>query len=337
MRPTDPLHATPPPAPARADDAAVRRAAAAWFARMADGEATDRDRACLDNWLREDPRHAYEYGALRAIWDAAGQMPSARLRALADAPLRPSPLSPARRRGLGLALASVVGGVSVLAWLGRREEVVTVATSLGERRQITLPDGSLADLDSGTRLEARFSQGRREIHLAGGEAVFDVRHDAARPFTVAAGLGTVTVTGTRFAVRRDVDRVRVVVITGAVRVAGHAAAHVVALAPGQAVSIDAQGTPGGVAAVDPQQALAWRAGQIVFRDTALADAAREVSRYRSAPIVLAGDAGLAGLRLTSVFRTDDPEVFLTALPHILPVRVRHQLDGVARIEARTGF
>jgi transmembrane sensor len=53
-----------------------------------------------------------------------------------------------------------------------------------------------------------------------GEAYFDVPHDAARPFAVAAGPAVVHDLGTAFAVRRDDDgRVAVAVTQGAVRLA----------------------------------------------------------------------------------------------------------------------
>ncbi|MNV71946.1 fec operon regulator FecR [compost metagenome] len=160
--------------------------------------------------------------------------------------------------------------------------------------------------------------------------------DAGRPFVVDAGLGTATVTGTRFNVRRDAQELRVLVEAGSVRVAGRQddTASAVSVTAGQAARVTASGKVEPPQTASVASALAWRAGQIVFSDTDLASAVREVSRYRAQAVVLGDGKGLAELRLTSVFRIDDTDAFLTALPHILPVTVRKLPDGRAEVVAR---
>ena len=96
--------------------------------------------------------------------------------------------------------------------------------------------------------------------------------------------------------------------------------------------IGAAGQADGVEPVDLAATLAWRGGQIRFSNTDLASAAQEVSRYRQHPVVLA--PGIEHLTVTSVFQTRDTDAFLTALPHILPVRVRQLPDGRSEIAPR---
>lgn len=67
-------------------------------------------------------------------------------------------------------------------------------------------------------MTVRYRAGQRIVALLEGEAMFEVTHDAARPFMVDAGIGTVTVTGTRFDVRRDESMVEVAVESGSVDV-----------------------------------------------------------------------------------------------------------------------
>ena len=50
--------------------------------------------------------------------------------------------------------------------------------------------------------------------------LFAVRPDSARPFTIDAGSGKITVVGTRFNVRRDDDEVTVSVSQGIVEISG---------------------------------------------------------------------------------------------------------------------
>lgn len=316
---------------------ALRAEAAKWFARTRSGELDAAGQAELQAWLAADPRHAYEYRVLESIWQAASEVPADRLRALAQPRRRAS--SSGRRQVLALSVTALAVAAGVLFWQQYQPASVQTAeyrTAPGERRVVALPDGSSAELNSRTHLKVRFDAAARQVELLEGEALFAVDKDTGRPFVVDAGLGTATVTGTRFDVRRDAEEVRVMVESGSVRVAGRQdePGRAVSVTPGLGARVGAQGK------VEPPQtapvasALAWRAGQIVFSDADLASAVREVSRYRAQPIVLADSKGLADLRLTSVFRIDDTDAFLTALPHILPVTVRKLPDGRAEVVAR---
>ncbi|KGD96781.1 iron dicitrate transport regulator FecR [Achromobacter sp. RTa] len=320
----------PPQAPETSADP-VRNEAARRFARMHSGEWDAASQAEHDAWLAADPRHAAEYRMLESIWQAAGAVPEERLRALAEEPCRTA--RPARRQAVGLGLCVLAAAIGAGLWL-RADPAVEYRTAAGERRSLTLPDGSTAELNSRSRIEVRFDGARRLVLLQEGEALFSVQKDSARPFVVDAGLGSASVTGTRFDVRRDADQVRIVVESGSVEVAGARDQATVPVTAGNAVRIDASGHAGQVRAYPAASALAWRKGQIVFTDTDLASAVREVSRYRQDAITLAPRQGLETLRLTSVFQTTDTDAFLTALPHILPVAVRRLPDGRAEIVGR---
>lgn len=321
-----------PPLPASAANAdPVRNEAARWFTRANSGAWDAAAQAERDAWLAADPRHAAEYRMLESIWQAADTIPEARLRALAEPPRRAA--RPARRQAWGLGLCALAAAVAIGIWQ-RGDPATEYRTAAGERRNVTLPDGSTAELNSGSQLQVRFDGARRLVFLQQGEALFAVEKDVNRPFVVDAGLGSAKVTGTRFDVRRDADQVRVVVESGSVEVTGVKDSAAVPVTAGNAVRIDAGGRAGQAQAYPVPAALAWRQGQIVFTDTDLASAVRDVSRYRQHPIILAPGQGLENLRLTSVFQTSDTDSFLTALPHILPVAVRRLADGQVEIVAR---
>lgn len=304
----------------------VRQQAARWFARTRSGDITAAETAERDAWLAADARHAYEFQMLQSIWTCAGEMPAGRLRALAEPPAR---RVDARRRQALLVLTALVAGAGAWAWQRGDTEY---RTAVGERRTVSLPDGSTAELNSDSHLRLSFDGAARRVVLLAGEAMFSVQKDSNRPFVVDSGLATVTVTGTRFDVLRDAG-VQVVVEEGSVAVAGKAGEAAVMLAAGQMVVVDAQGRSGQVMAARLDSLLAWRKGQIVFSNTALAAAAHEVSRYRQQAIVLAPGQGLEALRLSSVFQTADTDAFLTALPHILPVKVAKLADGRSEIRS----
>ena len=245
--------------------------------------------------------------------------------------------APRRRKflvgaGATLALALAVAGGVMLMMPG--DKMVELATGIGERKQLQLPDGSLLELNTRSQVRVRLGKAQRQVELVAGQVMFTVAHDSQRPFVVDVGRGSVTVTGTRFEVRRDDSGADVVVESGSVRVDGASGptGATAALTAGQRVALDTQGRLGPVTAADVDAVLAWRNGKLVFSNAALADVAREVSRYRPMPIVV--DAASARMRLTGMFNTADPDSLLAALPQLLPVAVRRLPDGTAQVSAR---
>lgn len=189
------------------------------------------------------------------------------------------------------------------------------------------------DLNSRSIVAVHYEKGRRGVELKRGEALFSVEHDSARPFVVAAGAGQVTVTGTRFDVRRDEDQTRVVVEAGTVKVRGRTPDSVVTLTAGLGTHVDSQGLVAAAYAVNTEALTAWRANKLVFNNASLSEVAREVSRYREQPLRVSTPA-VGNLRLTSVFKANDTDALLKALPHILPVAVRTLPDGSQEIISR---
>ncbi|WLG99418.1 FecR family protein [Pseudomonas beijingensis] len=314
----------------------VRDAAAQWFVRLQAPAMSVEERQGFEAWLDEHPNHRDEIQLLQGIWSATDLLPKDRLRALCEPPAERPKRRPLLRYAVAAGLLAVAVGLGLFSGLSSSTDYSgEFATALGERRHIALPDGSVIDLNSRSRVRIQFAHRQRRVELAEGEALFTVEHDAGRPFTVDAGNGQVTVTGTRFDVRRDADKTRVAVAQGSVKVRGRGApkAPFVSLTPGLGTQIDAQGNVAAPYAINADALTAWRNGKLVFNDAPLSEVAEEVSRYRLQPLRV-GSAAVGKLRLTSVFRADDPEALLKALPNILPVAVRSLDDGSQEIIAR---
>ena len=127
------------------------------------------------------------------------------------------------RRIAPLALVVIVG-IGGLLW----QLPVRVSAPPGEHRVVVLPDGSTAQLNSGTTLTYRrsfsilpFVQARRRVVQLHGEAFFHVQRAATRPFVVETFNARIAVLGTRFNVRADehMHQTHVTLVTGRVRVA----------------------------------------------------------------------------------------------------------------------
>ncbi|MBV4487559.1 FecR family protein [Pseudomonas sp. SWRI153] len=311
----------------------VRDEAAAWFVRLQEPAIGAGEQQRFDAWINEHPQHREEFEVLQGLWAAADLLPAPRLEALAQNPPPRRERRPLLRYAVAASILAVALGFGLFSGLNHPQGYsAEFATAPGERKHIALPDGSVIDLNSRSRLQVHYETDRRVIELSAGEAMFSVEHDASRPFVVEAGSGKVTVTGTRFDVRRDVMQTRVAVEQGTVKVQGREAPddEFISLTAGLGTSIDTHGKVLPAYAVNPAELTAWRNGKLVFNNASLSEVVAEVSRYRDKPLTVS-QPGVASLRLTSVFRTDDTDALLKALPSILPVAVRTLADGSQEI------
>ncbi|MDN5216807.1 FecR domain-containing protein [Fulvivirgaceae bacterium BMA12] len=94
-----------------------------------------------------------------------------------------------------------------------------VATSKGQKSEISLADGSTVFLNHSSSLKypRSFGEESREIKLK-GEAFFDVQKNPALPFIIHTGNTSISVLGTSFNVfsRKDRQTIEVTVVTGKV-------------------------------------------------------------------------------------------------------------------------
>ncbi|AEO76019.1 TPA: FecR family protein [Pseudomonas aeruginosa] len=246
-------------------------------------------------------------------------------------PSRPKSRKASKAAGVALLLALAIGA---LAWLDPAYKRERFATAIGERRDVTLADGSQLLLDSGSQIEVSWHPLSRRVALRAGQVLFEVSPARYRPFVVSAGSTDIRVLGTRFNVRRLDDDVRVTLERGRVEVGTSATAQApVVLLPGQQVdAIGGQLMP--LAKVDAATAMAWKDDRLVFERTPLGEAVALLRHYRKAPILL-DDPSLASLRLTGVFAAHNADRLLDLLPSILPVAVSRQEDGSVEIQRKS--
>ncbi|GAA4321239.1 FecR family protein [Mucilaginibacter gynuensis] len=113
-----------------------------------------------------------------------------------------------------------------------------VSTAAGVKKQVTLPDGSLIQLNSSSVVEfpQQFGKASREIKLK-GEAFFTVVHKPEHPFIVHTRHLNIQVLGTSYNIRayNDDTNTEIAVATGKVGVSGNAQKNnnVFLLTPGQ--------------------------------------------------------------------------------------------------------
>ena len=195
-----------------------------------------------------------------------------------------------RRRGrLRWSLAGLMAAVVVGVVLWRQP--VTIHAPSGATVAVTLPDGSRAELNSGSVLayQRRLFGWTRTLRLD-GEVFFEVVH-ADGPFVVETFNAAVAVLGTRFNVRAwpGDDRPETVVVlqSGAVQLVSRAMRErPVRLESGQMSRLPI----GAVQPSEPQdvsvdRVLAWRSGGLAFNNQPLGVILAEVERRFDVEIV----------------------------------------------------
>lgn len=326
-----------------------------WHVRIMSGAMPRREIAVFESWLRQSPDNAKAYARLADLWDGMAPLAETDLvrAALQTAPTEQQGDS-RRRRAFALslprfpmagvaatALAVFVGAMAVITIQLPRDGREVYRTAVGEQKLIELADGSAIMLNTASTVAVGFSENERLVTLVNGQANFKVAKDAARPFIVATGEGTVRAIGTEFDIFKSSDRMTVTLIEGKVEVASALDLQLAApantaesaevpsiiarteLVAGEQVAIVGAGDLSPVVEVDIGRVAAWREGKVSFRDTPLAEAVEEMNRYSDKKITLA-DPALSDLRVSGVFRVQNSGHFVRAV------------EALFDLEAQTG-
>lgn len=308
----------------------IAEEATRWFVRMGNPLIAEEERRAFRDWVSADPAHEDAMREVEGLWLDLG--PSA-MRLAAEGEhyaAEPVPAAAPRRASRVFGIAAFAG-IALFVFVGGAlwrdaglidRALADYATSPGERREIALPDGSLVHLDGDTALSFAVDRGTRTLDLARGRIWLEVAEDASRPFIVAAGQVATRVLGTSFSVDRAANEVavehgRVEVLSGSDRVV---------LRDGEMTALRDEEL------AQPRQAaaegvFAWRRGLIVLDAAPLATVADELERATAGRIVIV-DPAVRRLRLSGVFRTDDPAAIVEAMRSGLGLRTA-SIPGVA--------
>lgn len=349
------------------EDDPIEAAAAAWLAEREDGFSSAQARE-FEQWRRLDPRHAAAVERLEQTCALLERLPlvRARLPLAEETPFPVAETSPATNRRwqqprwIG-GWAAAAAAICLLGWWiwPASVSVTRYSTVAGAYERVTLPDGSIVELNANSAVEVRFTAEKRCITLAAGEAHFSVTHDTLRPFIVQAGAISVRAVGTAFNVRMAAAEVEVFVTEGKVAVgetADHAAnsASEARQRERPAVRVRAElgvnerllipSAPSGLAPVSLaipvvekiapdviRQALSWQERKLVFVETPLHKVAEQFNRRNRLQLVIA-DPALAERPVGGTFAADNVETFVRLLENSGDITVERR--GEWEIELR---
>ncbi|MFJ4144736.1 FecR domain-containing protein [Pseudomonas sp. NPDC089734] len=301
-------------------DRKIASQAASWFVRLQATTATEQDHEACAQWRRSHSDHERAWQLAARFNEQLHTIPPSLGRSTL---YRPTPMS---RRTAVKALTSLVllGSLGIAA--SRTSTVASltadISTRTGERRKVTLVDGTEVHLNTDTALDIRYTDTARTLVLRKGEVFIQTAKDdprLARPFMLESARGFFQPLGTRFSVRQFDDHDQLKVIEGTVAATPRETpAHRTEIQAGQQADMTGQRVtplPGSPSTID------WVEGVLRVDRMRLADFVNELGRYRQGWTRCEPD--VADLRISGAFQLQDIDSVLAAVAMTLPVRVRY--------------
>lgn len=305
--------------------------AAHWLVVLDEPRVSRQDIDAFQAWLAADETHKRAYDAVSATADKIDAVLATEPVAHEIGHRRPRvPVRPIAIAALSAAAALALFVISPLSPLGDEAGAV-YATAPEQERLLRLSDGTTIEMAPGARLRASLEGDERRVRFEEGVALFNVAHDASRPFVVTTRFGDIRVLGTSFVVRLGPDGAITTVLSGRVE-----ARREMLFSPDNSVaaSADQEIELGGGAPIVSVLArdaldrrLVWRERMVALDGQSLREAAAEVTRFSGVRFAFA-DTATAQVRLAGYVAGDDVEAFLGLLENNVGVSADRRADGV---------
>lgn len=233
-----------------------------------------------------------------------------------EAPVIPlPPVAPARRLwwvAAAVIVLAITAGITLMLRNTDKQAPQTIAqndpavTVYSGKQYIHLPDGSavLLNDNSELRYEPGFGTEAREVFLA-GEAYFDIKHDATKPFRVHTGKVITTVLGTAFNVKAwpDAGEVKVTVDRGKVQVGDGTHAYGT-ITRDQQIAVNTSTYVFEQTSVKAQAATEWKSAYLIFEDVSLEVAAAMIEEKYKVAVTFDNDK-LKACRVSATFLNNE--------------------------------
>lgn len=327
------------------NNSSVVREAEAWLVRLRGDEAADDPalRAEFERWLAASPDHREAHEKVSRRFSKYEKMKNLDGYGSGGAEER---LGSTRNYWLPLSAAAAAAIAAVLFYVSGSDPVTKnddsqpkmasvqfepLETMRGEIRSFKLDDGSVATLDTGSKIEVAMTSDARRLRLSQGKARLEVANDA-RPFTVEAGSGEIVTTMAKFDVGyQDGETVTVQLINGDAEIrpaAKFASFNYPAkrLAVGSMLSFGKDDFKVSQVASDANREE-WPTGWVEYRSIRLDDLVAQVNAYAGKPIKI-DDASIAGLKISGRFKIDDADGFVSRICQLFDLSARSDGSGI---------
>lgn len=199
------------------------------IAKFFEGQCTDDEVRKIEEWRKESIDNEKTFNRLKTIWDETGSIrPQTEVQETEAAWQKlktkiQKPQAAPKWKTLSYMLPRAAAAVLIFAsmvifYLTQKDQttvavkMIEISTQKGEKRQLSLADGSTIWLnaESSVKYPESFSGATRDIYLD-GEAYFDVETNPDKPFKVHTEELVTTVLGTQFNVLAYPERENIIV------------------------------------------------------------------------------------------------------------------------------
>jgi transmembrane sensor len=302
---------------ATAPNRQVFEAAASWYVQFQAEPPTLADQKAWQLWIDSDPAHLAAWNQIEQLQRHLGSLPP---------DLKRRALNTGQQRRQVLKLLLLAAGVGFVGWNVQQHTSLgnvwaDYKTGVGQRRNITLADGSQIQLNTDTAIDVSFDPAQRLIRLRSGEILIQTgKLDDQRPFFVESRDGRIQALGTRFSVHQLSGATRVGVLEDRVIVQpADLSTAAIVLSAGEGADFDRRH----IGLIHPFKSteVAWTNGQLIVLNARLGNVIEELGRYRRG--VLHCDDRARDLRVSGTFRLDSTDAVLANLQASLPINVRY--------------
>jgi ferric-dicitrate binding protein FerR (iron transport regulator) len=206
------------------------------------------------------------------------------------------------------------GTFGIISLIHKNSLMTAVSSGTNDQTRTTLPDGTQVFLNAGTKLSyaKNFNIHSREVRLT-GEAYFDVRHNADKPFIIYTGNAGIKVLGTSFNVQslKSSGKVEVYVESGSVQLfEAENTGNIITIEPGFVGSIENS-------TVEKQKNtdenyMAWKTRRLIFNNTELEKVAEGIQDVFKVEVIF-DDPAMARCKIGSNFENESLENVIEAI------------------------
>lgn len=273
------------------------------FARVLSGNASLDDLLYLGKWLNEEEKNKKEFGRLKSYWDAEvscnevflPQVSFAKVQQRIKAQERVQRNRRLRRKWLSVAasvailICLTIGCLVVHQEIDTPREYHTYLTN-DNHSHFTLNDGTKITLNKYSKLTCTSAYGTENRHVGlEGEAYFEVASDPGNPFQVVVGEtkdAVITVLGTVFNVKADVDNAQVTATLVEGSIVFEAADQTVKMQPDQQLTYTFATQNINLSEVNATDEVLWKDGLIKYKTVTLKDLVEELEKRFGVPITI---------------------------------------------------
>ena len=311
------------------------------------GEETKSDKEVLDLWLAENPTHEQKYNEVAYLWQLTGKLSPEQTNKVPDLNLesrevKTSPkLSTYFKFGIAAACAAVlfIFGLKALDknQAGGLQQWASFTAKPEKIVSLMLPDSSIVVLNAGSTIKyaKNFTKQKKRIVQLSGEAFFEVKHNAQKPFVVESGPIKTVVFGTSFNVRAygNEKDIKIGVKSGRVGVLKNETGNKsipIFLTKNSSLHFNTQEKSFSQVLALTSEADNWTQGNLIFEQTPILDVLATLSR-RFGVKFNTTQYRHPSCKLTASFGKKDLPAILKTIKTILNIKI-NQIDQTIYVE-----